>query len=102
MSTTFSEDTTTLVLEESTFECRSIIYPDEDGDGFCAYVSDLPGVVSQGDTLEKAKEGIKDAFRETILSYLQESKKIPWNREANLNCRPANAKDFWFVVHAKL
>jgi predicted RNase H-like HicB family nuclease len=32
-----------------------------DGDGWIAYVEELPGANTQGDTLEEARENLKDA-----------------------------------------
>jgi predicted RNase H-like HicB family nuclease len=31
------------------------------GDGYLAYVEELPGAISEGDTLEEARENLRDA-----------------------------------------
>ena len=35
---------------------------ERDGDGWIAYVEELPGANTQGDTLEEARENLKDAI----------------------------------------
>ena len=35
--------------------------PEGDGDGYVAYVEELPGAISEGDTLEEARENLRDA-----------------------------------------
>ena len=36
--------------------------PASDGGGFVAYTEDLPGAISEGDTLEEARENLRDAI----------------------------------------
>lgn len=45
--------TLTVVLEE---------VPDCDGGGYVAYAEGLPGAISEGDTLEEARENLRDAI----------------------------------------
>ena len=33
-----------------------------EGDGFVAYAEELPGAISEGDTLEEARENLRDAI----------------------------------------
>jgi predicted RNase H-like HicB family nuclease len=35
--------------------------PENEGDGYLAYVEELPGAISEGDTLEEARENLRDA-----------------------------------------
>jgi len=35
--------------------------PESEGGGFVAYVEELPGAISEGDTLEEARENLRDA-----------------------------------------
>ena len=35
--------------------------PESEGDGYVAYVEELPGAISEGDTLEEARENLRDA-----------------------------------------
>jgi predicted RNase H-like HicB family nuclease len=35
--------------------------PSEEGGGYVAYVEELPGAITQGDTLEEARENLRDA-----------------------------------------
>ena len=59
------------------FDCAVVIEPDEDG-GFVVVARDLPGVISQGETVEEALEAIRDAFTAAIHSYKQHQVPIPW------------------------
>lgn len=43
----------------------------EDGGGFHAYVEELPGAISQGDTLEEARENLADAIRTLLDAHRQ-------------------------------
>jgi predicted RNase H-like HicB family nuclease len=36
--------------------------PESDGGGFTAYTEELPGAISEGDTLEEARENLRDAI----------------------------------------
>jgi predicted RNase H-like HicB family nuclease len=36
--------------------------PASDGGGFVAYAEELPGAISEGDTLEEARESLRDAI----------------------------------------
>jgi predicted RNase H-like HicB family nuclease len=80
---------------DSAYECRLLLCP-EDG-GFSAHALNLPGVVSEGDTLDEAIENIKDAFRETILSYRDDARAIPW---ANVEIEePEGSIKRWIIVN---
>jgi predicted RNase H-like HicB family nuclease len=35
--------------------------PASDGGGYVAYVEEFPGAISEGDTLEEARENLRDA-----------------------------------------
>ena len=37
--------------------------PASEGGGYCAYVQELPGANTQGQTLEEARENLKDAIK---------------------------------------
>jgi predicted RNase H-like HicB family nuclease len=36
--------------------------PESEGGGYVAYVEELPGAISQGDTLQEARENLRDAI----------------------------------------
>ena len=40
--------------------------PPAEGGGFCAYVEELPGANTQGETLEEARENLKDAIKQLL------------------------------------
>ena len=37
--------------------------PKSEGGGYCAYVEEVPGAVTQGETLEEARENLKEALQ---------------------------------------
>ena len=63
---------------EEAYDCRVLLCPEEEG-GFSAHCLNLPGVISQGDTVSEAMENIRDAFRETLLYYREAQTSIPWD-----------------------
>ena len=79
-----------------TYECRVLLCAEEGG-GYSAIATRLPGVASQGDTKENAIENITDAFQAAIQTYLDDGGKIPW--ENNLFERPANCEERWILVN---
>ena len=60
-----------------TYECRVLLVP-EDAGGFSAHATQLPGLVSQGESEEEALENIREAFR-GVASVYQETGRIPWS-----------------------
>lgn len=78
-----------------TYQCRVWLIPDADGDGYTAIAVRLPGVVSEGDTIEEALTNIKDAFRQAILTYRDHGVDIPWN---NVDPESDNAFQRWILV----
>jgi predicted RNase H-like HicB family nuclease len=36
--------------------------PESDGGGYLAYAEELPGAISEGDTLEEARDNLRDAI----------------------------------------
>jgi predicted RNase H-like HicB family nuclease len=81
--------------DEPVYECRAVFCPEEEG-GFSAFCINLPGVISQGDTIDEAIENIADAFRETILYYRGANEQIPWE-DAEVE-RPKGTLERWILV----
>jgi predicted RNase H-like HicB family nuclease len=79
------------------FECRVLLCP-EDG-GFSIHALDLPGVVSQGDTVKEAIANIVDAYQESIASYRDSSDAIPWGAVI-VDDAPRGSKELRIVVNA--
>ena len=48
-----------------------------EGDGYVAYVEELPGAISEGDTLEEARAMVKDAIRGYLESLIKHGEEIP-------------------------
>ena len=86
---------TNLGVNSSTLECRILLCP-EDG-GYVAFVTHLPGVISQGNTKEEAVNNAMEAFRETILEYRKQGVAIPWGKvEVD---RAAGSLEQWIIVN---
>jgi predicted RNase H-like HicB family nuclease len=45
--------------------------PASEGGGFVAYAEELPGAVSEGETLEEARENLRDAVEELLAANRQ-------------------------------
>jgi predicted RNase H-like HicB family nuclease len=82
---------------EKYYECCVYVCPDETT-GFYAYVANLPGVVSEGETKEEAIEGIKDAFRGAVAVYRESNESIPWTHD--LEPIPDGAVEKRIIVNA--
>jgi predicted RNase H-like HicB family nuclease len=57
--------------------CRVWFLPEEEG-GFSAVLPELPGVASQGATLEEATVGIIEAIQGAVATYRARGQQIPW------------------------
>lgn len=55
----------------------AVFEPLEEQDGFCVTFPDLPGCVTQGDSLENAVEMAVDAASGWVLDELEDGKKAP-------------------------
>jgi len=40
--------------------------PEAEGGGYIAYAEELPGAISEGDTLEEARENLRDAIQQLL------------------------------------
>jgi predicted RNase H-like HicB family nuclease len=45
--------------------------PASDGGGYLAYAEELPGAISEGNTLEEARENLRDAVEELLQANRQ-------------------------------
>ncbi len=80
------------------YEARAYLIEEAEG-GFSIYVPSLPGVASQGETELEAIENLREAFRGAVKLYHDNDEPIPWLARAEVEEKPANAKDRWIVVH---
>ena len=62
------------------YRCAVVIYPEPQAGGFSAFVKDLPGAVSQGETLGEALANITEAVTGVLRVYLEDASGIPWER----------------------
>jgi predicted RNase H-like HicB family nuclease len=42
--------------------------PESDGGGYVAYTEELPGAISEGDTLDEARDNLRDAVEVLLLT----------------------------------
>ncbi len=91
-----AEDTDWKEFQDGTYECRVLLCPESDG-GFSALALRLPGVVSQGETIEEALGNIADAFQATVQSYLEAGAPIPWSDISAE--RPKDCLERWILVN---
>ena len=61
------------------YYCKARVRPEDDG--FVAYIPSLPGVVSEGGTVEEATANIQEALEGAIESYRVRRVPIPWTQE---------------------
>ncbi len=45
--------------------------PEAEGGGYVAYAEELPGAISEGETLEQARENLRDAIEELLAANRQ-------------------------------
>jgi antitoxin HicB len=81
-----------------TFQCRVLICPEEDG-GYSAHAIRLPGVVSQGETVDEAIANVRDACQGAIQAYLEAGNSVPWVQDDSLD-RPKGSLERWILVNA--
>lgn len=77
--------------------CRAAFYKDEES-GYTAIATNLPGVVSEGDTLKEAVNNIREAFELAIESYRESQMPIPWGSHVDLP-EDKPTFEFHFVVN---
>lgn len=65
---------------EEAIECHALVCPEPKDGGFSIHCINLPGVISEGETVDEAIDNITDAFRETISYYRESGQKIPWKK----------------------
>ena len=79
------------------FECSVRVCQAEEG-GFYAFIANLPGVVSEGETVDETLENIAAAFREAIASYRDAGEAVPWTSPGA--DRDAEGSEYRIVVDA--
>jgi len=51
--------------------------PESQGGGYVAYAKELPGAISEGDTLEEARDNLRDAIAELRAAWERNPEKNP-------------------------
>ena len=83
-------------LDENTYECRTLLYPEEEG-GYSAHATRLPGVVSQGESASEALDNLADAFRAAMSVYREHGEAVPWT-DLEID-RPKGSIERWILVN---
>lgn len=65
----------------SEHRCEIRLHQELDDGGYSAYVPELPGVVSEGETEQEAVGNISEALRGALRTYLDSEQPIPWRKE---------------------
>ena len=84
------------IFDKPIYECRAILCPEKTG--FSVYVANLPGVASQGETVDEAKNNIREAFLGAIETYVSQGKPIPWSHMPSTDL-PKDAKEVRILVN---
>src|SRR3972149_1884993 len=77
------------------YECRVWVCPEPEG-GYSAVVPSLPGVVTQGETVDETLENVKEAFRGVVAEYAESKEDIPWCRDI-VRQKPHGAIEKWIL-----
>lgn len=95
MSIAYEPNPTTTCTNQVLLELRVVLNPEEDGT-YSAIARDLPGVASQGGSLEEALANIREAFIGAFEDYQALSKPIPWRMN---DCEiPPGAIERWILI----
>jgi predicted RNase H-like HicB family nuclease len=65
---------------ETTFTAIFEEVPESEGGGYVAYVEELPGAITEGDTLDEARKNLKDAIAVLLPANRQLTGKAPEGR----------------------
>lgn len=83
--------------EDVGYRCEARVAEDESG-GYAAYIADLAGVHSQGETVEEAKTNVAEALKAVIDTYREKGKTIPWTPIASKAAKSKEEEAFWITV----
>lgn len=77
------------------YQLRVILLREREG-GYSAIARDLPGVASQGDTIEDAIKNIREAFQGAYECYREQGDTLPWKPDHMVP--PADSEERWILV----
>jgi predicted RNase H-like HicB family nuclease len=82
-------------LGDRVYECRVLVCPEDEG-GYSVHALRLPGVVSQGETIDEALANISEAFAGAMRVYLADNMDVSWE---NVDVdRPKGSIERWILV----
>jgi antitoxin HicB len=84
-------------LRGRVYECRVWVCPEPEG-GYSATLPSLPGVVTQGETLEETLESVKEAFRGVVAEHIESKEDRPWHHSV-VRQKPHDAIEKWILVN---
>ena len=71
-------------MEQKEYNYTVLYEPAEEG-GYVVTCPALPGLVTEGDTLEEAREMVRDAIRTYLESLLKDGLPIPGDKQISLD-----------------
>ena len=80
------------------YECQAVFIREDEG-GYSARVANLPGVVTEGDTIDEAICNLKDAFAGAIVTYMELGREIPWSQNPSGDW-PSDCVRRWILIDA--
>ena len=80
------------------YELRVLLCPEEEG-GYSIISLNLPGVISEGDTVQECLTNISEAFRGAVAAYEESGATIPWG-EQTVEEAPMGSRELWICVNA--
>ena len=92
---TYIADPSWRTFDDNVYACRALVIPEPSG-GYSVHALRLPGVVSQGETIEEALDNISEAFRGAIQVYRESGENIPW-QDIDID-RPKGSVERWNLV----
>ncbi|MBI2827222.1 MAG: type II toxin-antitoxin system HicB family antitoxin [Planctomycetia bacterium] len=82
--------------QSGVYECR-VLLCEETGGGYSAHALRLPGVVSEGETVDDALRNIGEAFREALLAYKGAGAEVPWE-DVEVDSQGLKTTERWIRV----
>lgn len=82
--------------KEIGYRCELRLEPATEG-GFVAYVAQLKGIISEGDSEDEAVRNVTEALRAAIAVYSEEGDSVPW---AEPERKTKEEVSRWVVVNA--
>ncbi len=91
-------DEVTLEQAPNRHEFLAIAVAEEEG-GYSIFAAHYPEVISQGDTIEEAKENIADAFLEILAVHREQGTGLEYSHQPVVECVHGENRPLWISVN---